>query len=257
MGLNGKKIIVTGGARGIGAAVVHVYAKAGARVVALDVLDEQGKEVAKKASQHGKETVHYLHCDISNQIEVENAFEMAVEKLGGLDVLANVAGVLRLTPAEEISVEELDLVMKINFNGTVYTNQSAFKYLKENGGRIINFASIAGMNPYPQGASYSASKGAVTSWTRTVAHEWGKYNITVNALAPAIWTPMYDQRRSVLTEDELKAHDENYKKLIPIGGKLGDPERDLGPVMVFLASEDSRFITGQLIPVDGGMASTR
>jgi NAD(P)-dependent dehydrogenase (short-subunit alcohol dehydrogenase family) len=257
MQVKGKRIIVTGGARGLGATAVHAFAKEGAQVVSLDVLDEKGKKVAEEAGQRGPGSVNFLHCDISNRDEVERVFEVAVGNLGGLDVLVNSAGLNRITPAEEISIEETDLILKVNVYGTIYTNQSAFKYLRDRGGRIINFASIAGMNPYPGGAHYSASKGAVASWTRTVAHEWGKYDITVNSVAPAIWTPMYDERRAYMDEEKLRKHDESYKKLIPIGGKLGDPDNDFAPVLLFLASESSRFITGQIISVDGGMVSTR
>jgi NAD(P)-dependent dehydrogenase (short-subunit alcohol dehydrogenase family) len=257
MQLMGKKIIVTGGARGIGASVVRSYAMEGAHVTSLDVLDNQGKIVADKATQKGPGSVHYFHCDVSSRDDVEVAFEMAVREMDGLDVVVNAAGVNRIIPAADISDQEMDLIIKVNVYGTFLTNQVAFKYLKEHGGKIINFASVAGMNPYPAGAHYSASKGAVASWTRSIAHEWGKYNITINSLAPAIWTPMYDERRSLMSKEELKAHDESYNKVIPIGGKLGDPEKDLAPVLVFLATEGSRFITGQIIPVDGGLASTR
>jgi NAD(P)-dependent dehydrogenase (short-subunit alcohol dehydrogenase family) len=257
MQLIGKKIIVTGGARGIGASVVRSYAKEGAHVSSFDVLDEQGNMVAEEASLKGPGKVNYYHCDVSNRNDVEKAFEMAVGEMDGLDLLVNAAGVNRIIPAAEISEHDMDLIFKVNVYGTFLTNQVAFKYLKKQGGKILNFASVAGMNPYPAGAHYSASKGAVASWTRSIAHEWGKYNITVNSLAPAIWTPMYDERRSLMSKEELKSHDESYSKVIPIGGKLGDPDKDLGPVLVFLASEGSRFITGQIIPVDGGLVSTR
>ena len=257
MQLIGKKIIVTGGARGIGASVVCSYAMEGAHVASLDVLDDQGKMVAEEATQKGPGRVNYYHCDVSSRDEVEKAFEMAVREMDGLDLLVNAAGVNRIIPPEDMSDHDMDLIYKVNVYGTFLTNQVAFKYLKKHGGKILNFASVAGMNPYPAGAHYSASKGAVASWTRSVAHEWGKYNITVNSLAPAIWTPMYDERRSLMSKEELKAHDESYAKVIPIGGKLGDPEKDLAPVLVFLASEGSRFITGQIIPVDGGLVSTR
>ncbi|SDN30967.1 NAD(P)-dependent dehydrogenase, short-chain alcohol dehydrogenase family [Bacillus sp. OK048] len=257
MQLIGKRIIVTGGARGIGNSVVCSYAMEGAHVASLDVLDDEGKIVAEEATQKGPGRVNYYHCDISSRDEVEKAFEMAVREMDGLDLLVNAAGVNRIIPPEDMSDHDMDLIYKVNVYGTFLTNQVAFKYLKKHGGKILNFASVAGMNPYPAGAHYSASKGAVASWTRSVAHEWGKYNITVNSLAPAIWTPMYDERRSLMSKAGLKAHDESYAKVIPIGGKLGDPEKDLAPVLVFLASEGSRFITGQIIPVDGGLVSTR
>lgn len=257
MQLRGKKIFVTGGARGIGASVVRAYAAEGAHVASFDVLDDLGKIVAEEVTKKGTGSVHYYHCDVSSRADVEKAFEMAVNEMEGLNLLVNAAGVNRIIRAADISDDDMDLVYKVNVYGTFLTNQVAFKYLKNRGGKILNFASVAGMNPYPASALYSASKGAVASWTRSVAHEWGKYNITVNSLAPAIWTPMYDERRSLMSEEELKTHDESYAKVIPIGGKLGDPEKDLAPVLIFLASEGSRFITGQIIPVDGGLVTTR
>ena len=103
------------------------------------------------------------------------------------------------------------------------------------------------------GAHYSAAKGAVMAWTRTVAQEWAPYGITVNAVLPAIWTPMYDSYRSHMSPEQLAMHDRGMQFAIPLGGRLGDADQDLGPVMVFLASEMSRFITGQAVAVDGGM----
>lgn len=257
MQLRGKRVIVTGGARGMGASVVRAFAKEGAAVASFDILDEMGQNVAAEATSSGPGNVTYYHCDISNRDEVSRTFEEVVGKLGGLDVLVSAAGVNRIIPPEDLTEKDLDFMFKINLYGTIFTNQEAFKYMSDQGGKIINFASVAGMNPYPAGSHYSASKGAIASWTRSVAHAWGKYGITVNSMAPAIWTPMYDERRSKMSMEELIVHDDMYAKTIPIGGKLGDPDHDFSPVMVFLASEDSRFITGQIIPVDGGQVSTR
>jgi NAD(P)-dependent dehydrogenase (short-subunit alcohol dehydrogenase family) len=105
----------------------------------------------------------------------------------------------------------------------------------------------------PGGAHYSASKGAVLAWSRTVAQEWARYNITVNAVAPGIWTLMYEAHRAVMTPEQLAAHDKVMAQAVLIGGKLGDPMRDLAPVITFLVSDGARFITGQTLPVDGGM----
>ena len=125
------------------------------------------------------------------------------------------------------------------------TNQAACRAMRVAGGRIINFGSDAGLGPYPNGAHYSASKGAVMAWTRTVAVEWARFGITVNSVVPAIWTPMYDEHRARMTPDELGQHDAVMRLRVPLGGRLGDPDADLGPVMVFLASDDARFITAR------------
>jgi NAD(P)-dependent dehydrogenase (short-subunit alcohol dehydrogenase family) len=135
--LEGRRIIVTGGASGIGAATVRAYAAEGASVASLDVNDETGRRIAAEAGA----SVTYYHCDIARRAEVFRVFGEAVGQLGGLDVLANVAGVERGTPAEDIPDEEWDLIFAVNAKGTLYTNQAAFQHMKASGGRIINFGS--------------------------------------------------------------------------------------------------------------------
>ncbi len=247
--LKGRRAIVTGGASGIAAATVRAYAREGARVASIDIDDASGQAVAEEAGPE----VAYFHCDVSKRAEVLETFARCVEWLGGLDVLANAAGVERSAAAEKIDEEEWDLIFSVHVKGTLHTNQAAFPHLRENGGRIINFGSGAAVRGQRGGAHYSAAKGAVMAWTRTVAQEWAPYGITVNAVLPAIWTPMYDSYRSHMSPEQLAMHDRGMQFAIPLGGRLGDADRDLGPAMVFLASEMSRFITGQAIAVDGGM----
>jgi NAD(P)-dependent dehydrogenase (short-subunit alcohol dehydrogenase family) len=247
--LRGKRIIVTGGASGIAAATVRAYAREGATVWSLDVADDKGRAVAAEAGA----SVAYRHCDIGKRDEVTSIVDEAAKAMGGLDVLANVAAVERGTPAEDIPDAEWDLVFGVNVKGTLYTNQAAFRHLKDGGGVIVNFGSGAGIRGQRGSAHYSASKAAVMAWTRTVAQEWAKYGIRVNSVVPAIWTQMYDEYRSRMSDQERMIHDMAMQHVIPLGGKLGDPDRDAAPVMVFLASDLSRFITGQAIPVDGGM----
>jgi NAD(P)-dependent dehydrogenase (short-subunit alcohol dehydrogenase family) len=247
--LAGKRIVVTGGASGIAAATVRAYAREGATVWSLDVADEKGRAVAADAGP----SVTYRHCDIAHRDQVRAVIDEAAAAMGGLDVLANVAAVERGTPAEDIPDAEWDLVFGVNVKGTLYTNQAAFRHLSSHGGVIINFGSGAGIRGQRGSAHYSASKAAVMAWTRTVAQEWAQYGIRVNSVVPAIWTQMYDEYRSRMSEQERAIHDMAMAHVIPLGGKLGDPDRDAAPVMVFLASDASRFITGQAIPVDGGM----
>jgi NAD(P)-dependent dehydrogenase (short-subunit alcohol dehydrogenase family) len=247
--LDGKRIIVTGGSSGIGAGTVRSYVREGARVVSLDVNDGEGERVAADAGSRAM----FLHCDVGVPGEVAAVFDRAVAHLGGLDVMANVAGVERRTPAEDIADAEWDLIFTVNVRGTLYTNQAAFRHMREGGGHIINFGSGAGIRGQAGSAHYSASKGAVMSWTRTVAQEWAKYRITVNSVVPAIWTPMYDAYRARMSDQERMIHDMAMQHVIPLGGKLGDPDTDAGPVMVFLASDLSHFMTGQCFAVDGGM----
>jgi NAD(P)-dependent dehydrogenase (short-subunit alcohol dehydrogenase family) len=249
MQLEGKRIIVTGGASGIAAATVRAYTREGARVASLDINDAEGRKVAELAGS----SVRYFHCDVAKRGQVFDVFARAVDDLGGLDVMANVAGAERRTPAENIPDDEWDLIFDVNVKGTLYTNQAAFTHLKEKGGRIINFGSGAGIRGQAGSAHYSAAKGAVLAWTRTVAQEWAKYNITVNSVVPAIWTPMYDAWRARMPEQERAMHDLAMKHVVLLGGRLGDPDQDIAPVMVFLASDAPRFMTGQAFSVDGGM----
>jgi 3-oxoacyl-[acyl-carrier protein] reductase len=125
------------------------------------------------------------------------------------------------------------------------------------GGSILNFGSISGQRPEPGAAAYSAAKGAVHSWTRTAAGTWGKDNIRVNAILPAMATPMYEEAMATMTEDDKTASFWQNHQPIAMGQKYGDPDEDLGPVMVFLAGDGSRFITGQMIPVDGGQTNVK
>jgi len=139
MQLAGKNIIVTGGARGIGAVVAWAYAAEGARVVVLDVLDDEGTTVVAAINARHPDSARYLSCNIADVAQVRAAFAQACDWLGGLDVLANIAGVERTAPAEAIGQADWDLIFDVNVRGTLHTNQAAFPYLREQGGRIINF----------------------------------------------------------------------------------------------------------------------
>ncbi len=258
MELDNKRIIVTGSARGMGEATLSNYVRAGAHVVGMDVNDELGAACAERANNAGPGSASYLHVDIADQVSVETAFAEAVAKLGGLDALAHPAAIQRSSDAGDVSVEDWDLMFAVNVRGTMLTNQVAHGYMKASGGgSIINFGSISGLRPEPSAAAYSAAKGAVHSWTRTAAGTWGKDNIRVNAILPAMATPMYREAMASADEAALEASYWMNRRTIALGEEYGDPDTDLGPVMVFFASDASRFITGQLIPVDGGQTSVR
>lgn len=258
MRLKGKKIIVTGGARGIAKAVTMAYVAEGATVAVFDILDELGKQTVAEANEQGPGKAYYYNCDISKSVAVEAAFTEAIKELGGLDVFANIAGVDRNTLAMDFSDKEYDFIMDINVRGTMLTNQAAFHAMKNQGyGNIINFGSDTGLVGAPNQALYGASKAAVMSWTRTIANEWGRMGIRANSVVPAISTPMAEEYKENMTAEELAIYNETMKNVVPLGGKLGDPDTDLAPVMVFLASDDSKFINGQIISVNGGLNSVR
>ncbi|MGC5331234.1 SDR family NAD(P)-dependent oxidoreductase [Micromonospora sp. DT62] len=247
--LSGKRIIVTGGAQGIGAAIVAGYVAEGARVAALDLKFD--------GSESDAGDIIRRRCDVSDQQSVNAVFDEVVPLLGGLDVLVNVAGIERGGPSAEIPDADWDAVFAVNAKGTRNTNSAAFTHLRANGGAIINFGSRSGIVGVPMQAAYSASKAAVHVWTRAVAQEWAPHDITVNAVAPAMWTGMYDDYRDRLNAEELAEHDAMMATQIPIGGKLGDPSTDLVPLLVFLAGDGARFISGQSFPVDGGWLHMR
>ena len=243
--LAGRRILITGGATGIGAAAVRVLHEAGARVVATYHRTAPAGDIAPAV---------WLQCDVRDAEAVESTFCTAVEELGGLDVLVNAAGLWQAGVPGHITSDEIDFLLATNVKGTILTNQAAHAVMRGNGGRIINFGSAEAVMGSPISAVYAATKGAVQAWTRSAAKAWGADRITVNALAPAVQTPGADRLREFLGPDAAAFIDQQMKLSIPLGGKLGDPADDLGPVLVFLASDGAGFITGQLIPVDGGLA---
>lgn len=255
--LDGRRIVVTGGAQGIGASAVRGLVREGSRVVSLDVRAD-GATVAEQADAGGPGSAAFLACDVSRRDQVEDAVATAARLLGGLDGLVHAAGVETRAAAAELTDEEWDRVVDVNLRGTFLTNQAAFPFLRDaGGGRILNFGSGAALEPFPRAAHYSAAKAGVMAWSRTVAHEWGAYGITVNAMVPAMWTPMYDATRAAMSPEQLAGHDAFLASRIAVGGALGDPDRDLLPVLVFLLGEGARFITGQLVAVDGGLTHVR
>ncbi len=250
--LTGRRVLITGGASGMGAGLVKAFPRLGARVVSLDIDADAGAAIADEA-----QAVGFVRVDVSDSASVCDAVERAAGLLGGLDAVVHAAGVAPASPAATTPIDLWSRVLAINATGTYLVNQAAFAHLKDRGGAIVNFASTAGVEGYPGKSAYAAAKGAVVAWTRTIATEWGKHNIRVNAIAPAIWTPMYDKTRSEMTAEQLAAHDRVLAAGIPLGGKLGDIDGDLVPVAAFLISDGAHFLTGQIFPVDGGAMMMR
>jgi len=247
----GKRVIVTGGASGMGDAIARDLCTHGARVVSLDINADDGARFAVEAGSH------FIRCDVTSASSVRESIDDAASHLGGLDALVHAAGIAPGASAEQIELSQWDQVLAVNARGTFLVNQAVFPLLEDAGGRIINFASSAGLQGYPGKGAYAASKGAVLAWTRTIAHEWGRHGITVNAIAPAISTPMYLKTRSLMSPAQLEEHESMLARDLPLGGRLGDPVRDLAPVIRFLVSDDSGFVTGQTIAVDGGLLMVR
>lgn len=262
MRLENKKIIVTGGAGGIGSATVRAYVKEGAKVGVIDWRDEEGEEVCKHANELAQGPGHatYYHCDVSKRQEVFSTFEKIIADIGGLDVLAHLAAKddAHKLP-EQWTEEEMNEYWAVNLNGTIFTNQAAYKQFCENDqGVIINYASDTGLSGSSVQGIYATSKGGVLTWTRTIADAWARaHNVRSNSVCPQIMTRLYEGYMKSLDEEGLAKFKASRKQAYPLYGWPGDADRDAAPVMVFLASEDSRWINGQIIGLNGGAQITR
>lgn len=262
MRLEGTKIIVTGGAGGIGGGTVRSYVKEGALVAVVDIADERGEAVVAGANELSQGPGHatYYHCDVSRGDEVFPVFEKIVEDFGGLDVLAHLAARddLHKRP-EDWTEEEMNGYWAVNLNGTILTNQAAYRQFEKNDkGVIINYASDTGLCGSPVQGVYATSKGGVLAWTRSIADSWARaHNVRCNSVCPQIMTPLYQGYIDSLEGEAKEKFIASRKQSYPLYGWPGDPDIDAGPVMVFLASEDSRFISGQIISINGGSQITR
>ncbi|ORW85070.1 short-chain dehydrogenase [Mycobacterium sherrisii] len=244
--LDGRRILVTGGATGIGAAAVEVLAAAGAGVAATYHRTPPPDGLAAT----------WIQCDVRDADAVTAMVQHAAAQLGGLDVLVNAAGLWQAGIPGYVGAEDISFLLDTNVKATILTNQAAYAVMKDQeprGGRIINFGSSEAVMGSPISAVYAATKGAVQAWTRSAAKAWASDDITVNALAPAVQTPGADRLREFLGPDAAALIDQQMKMMIPLGGTLGEPARDVGPMLVFLAGPGSGFITGQLLAVDGGL----
>ncbi|WP_280490121.1 SDR family NAD(P)-dependent oxidoreductase [Nocardia carnea] len=243
--LTGRRAVVTGAAGGIGVAAVSSFLAAGAEVVGLFNTTPPPDGL--------KTRCEWVSCDARNRASVDAAFEQATSILGGLDILLHAAGSWRPSTPESLSGEELDLVLDLNLRSTILTNQAAFEHMRGSGGQIINLGSSEGVRGNPGAPAYAVAKAAVHAWTRSAAGAWGMHGVTVNTLAPAVSTAGAARLWEHLGPEGTAAVKEGLRKTMPLRGELGDPEHDLGPVMVFLAGPGARFMTGQLIAVDGGL----
>ncbi|HEY6532605.1 MAG TPA: SDR family oxidoreductase, partial [Acidimicrobiales bacterium] len=233
-----RRIVVTGGATGVGAGAVGALARAGARVAAVHHSTPPPDSLRDVAA--------WWQCDLRDQNAVEELFAEAVGELGGLDVLVHCAGLWVPSTPDRLTEEDLDALLATNVKATVFTNQAAFTHLREGGGAIVNVGSCEAVTGNPIAASYAMTKGAVHAWTRSAARAWGRHGITVNTLAPAAETPGADRFREFLGPEAAARMDRGMSQSIVIGGRLGDPLEDIGPALVFLASSDAHFITGQV-----------
>ncbi|MFO7835751.1 MAG: SDR family NAD(P)-dependent oxidoreductase [Candidatus Thorarchaeota archaeon] len=244
MNLEGKVAIVTGAAQGIGQGITLKLAERGAKVVVSDIAEDV-KEVVKEIEESGQQAISLL-ADVTDPEQVEKMVQSALDKWGQLDILVNNAGIYPYKSLMAMDESDWDKVIDINLKGVFNSTKAALPALKKDGGSIINMASIAGtVVGYRDLAHYSASKAGVLGFTRAAALELAPNKIRVNAIAPgAIQTPTVDK---TLTK-ELR---EKTIASIP-WQRMGTPE-DIANVVAFLASDESEYITGQLLIVDGGL----
>ncbi|HLR68244.1 SDR family NAD(P)-dependent oxidoreductase [Virgibacillus alimentarius] len=249
MRLQGKVGIVTGSASGIGRGIALAMAKEGAHIVIVDVNEEKGKETLAEVNKYAEGMLFIK--DISMKENVDEVVHEVVGKFGKLDVLVNNAHVSRQMPFMETTLEHFDLSFGTGFYPTFYFMKAAYPELKKSKGKVINFASGAGLEGQPTQTSYAAAKEAIRGISRVAANEWGPDGINVNLISPIARTPGVEQWR----QNDPKLYEAMLNK-IPLR-RLGDPEQDIGRVAVFLASKDSDYMTGQTLMVDGGSIKLR
>jgi 3-oxoacyl-[acyl-carrier protein] reductase len=244
MRLKNKVALITGGGSGIGEATVLRFSEEGAKVVINDVNRDNANKVAKKLKAKGCGVLVCI-ADISKKTDVDDMIKLIVERFGKLDILVNNAGINRDSFAKKMTEEQWDKVIEINLKGSFLCAQAALGPMSEQkSGRIINTASIGALGNIGQ-ANYSASKAGVIGLTKTLALEGARYNITVNCVSPgATNTPMTAKMPPEIVQ--------MVKKKIPLG-RFAEP-KEIADIHVFLASEESSYITGQVIFVDGGIS---
>lgn len=249
--VEGKIAIVTGGASGIGQAISLQLAKEGAKVAVTDIADEEGKKVVEAIEGFGGIS-KYWHLDTVNEDNVSSAFTDIANEFGSIDILVNNAGIGGVNkPTHEITKEEWDKVMGVNVNGVFFCTKHAIPVMKKSGsGSIINLSSIYGIVGAADLPPYHASKGAVRLMTKNDALTYAKDNIRVNSVHPGfIWTSLVENLAKNSPEG-VKAFREQLDSRHPIG-HVGEPE-DIAHGVVYLASDEAKFVTGSELVIDGG-----
>jgi len=243
----GKNVLVTGSSRGIGAGILAGFARAGATCV-LHYFDDPAGENRRDAEQQAttlRETgaaVHLVAADVRDPDSIALMMKAIAEKIGHLDVLVNNAGILRDRTIRKMTNDDWHAVLDTNLDGVFYCCKQGIDLLRD-GGRIVNIASIAALHPFHGQSNYAAAKAGVIALTKVLAKELARRNITVNAIAPGIiqTTMIGDIKAEVRAE---------YEKQIPLG-RFGKPD-DVANAVLFFASEESGYVTGQVLPVTGG-----
>ncbi len=244
MRLEGKNALITGAAQGIGKSIAIGMAKEGANIAITDVNIESAQITSQEVGTTGVKSIA-VKLDVSRQDEVTKAFETCITELGTLDILVNNAGITKDTVLLRMKEEDWDTVLNVNLKGTFLCSKEAVKIMaKQRSGKIISISSVVAFMGNPGQVNYSSSKAGIIGLTKTIAKEYASRGIRANAIAPGfIQTAMTD-----ILSDDVK---DEMKNAIPLG-QFGTPE-DVANAVIFLASKESDYITGQVIHLNGGM----
>lgn len=244
MRLKDKVSVVTGSARGIGEAIALTFAKEGSQVAVLDLIADQAARVAEKVQAMGRKSLA-IGMDISKSAEVNRAIQQILDKFGRIDILVNNAGICQAKAIEQITEEEWDRLFAVNMKGVFLCSKAVMGIMKrQKCGKIINFGSIAGkIGGLLAGAHYSATKAGVMCFTKSLARELAPFGVNVNAIAPGVI-------ETAMTEMLSQGHWDKFTSVIPMG-RVGTVE-EAAKVALFLASDDSSYITGEIVDLNGG-----
>jgi len=243
--LRGEKAIVTGAAQGLGEQMALGLAEAGADIAVVDINADGAAKVSESIRNLGRESI-FIKADVTKVSDVENMVKIVKDNFRKIDILINNAGVTGNIPAEKMEKEEWDRVVEVNLSGVFICAQVVGReMIKQKKGNIINISSMSGLivnRPQPQ-IHYNTSKAGVIMITKSLAGEWAKYNIRVNAIAPGYM-------RTPLVDKVFPKYGKDWSSLIPMK-RIGDPSEIKGPAL-FLASKASSYVTGSVLVMDGG-----
>lgn len=245
--LVGRAALITGGADGIGRGIAARFSRAGAAVLLTDFDEEKGLSTTAALKSEGA-SIEFLRCDVTDKPQVTDAVAACVERFGSIDILVNNAysgsGLARI---EDKTDPVFDYALKICLYAAKWSMEAALPYMRERGwGRVVNIASLNGVNAHMGSAEYNVGKEALRSYTRTAAREWARHGICANIICPAAVSAAY--RSFAAAQPEMAAATASANPM----GRMGDPEQDIGGVALFLASEDARYVTGNTLFADGG-----